>query len=62
MTSPYTCKEWRKVEDFHGGNQIEVNKNQFALIEGKNKVSLQCFNLKIFLFSGKMEGWRGSKV
>uniref|UniRef100_A0A3Q2I213 receptor protein-tyrosine kinase n=1 Tax=Equus caballus TaxID=9796 RepID=A0A3Q2I213_HORSE len=37
MTNPYTCKEWRNVEDFQGGNKIEVNKNQFALIEGKNK-------------------------
>ncbi|XP_073093696.1 vascular endothelial growth factor receptor 2 isoform X2 [Manis javanica] len=36
-TNPYTCKEWRNVEDFQGGNKIEVNKNQFALIEGKNK-------------------------
>ncbi|XP_007944400.1 vascular endothelial growth factor receptor 2 [Orycteropus afer afer] len=37
MTKPYTCKEWRNVEDFQGGNKIEVTKNQFALIEGKNK-------------------------
>ncbi|KAM8800979.1 vascular endothelial growth factor receptor 2 isoform 1-T1 [Rhynchonycteris naso] len=37
MTNAYTCKEWRNVEDFQGGNKIEVNKNQFALIEGKNK-------------------------
>uniref|UniRef100_A0A8I3NL69 Vascular endothelial growth factor receptor 2 n=2 Tax=Canis lupus familiaris TaxID=9615 RepID=A0A8I3NL69_CANLF len=37
MTNPYTCKEWRNVDDFQGGNKIEVNKNQFALIEGKNK-------------------------
>ncbi|XP_045671817.1 vascular endothelial growth factor receptor 2 isoform X1 [Ursus americanus] len=37
MTNPYTCKEWRDVDDFQGGNKIEVNKNQFALIEGKNK-------------------------
>ncbi|KAF5926889.1 hypothetical protein HPG69_001520 [Diceros bicornis minor] len=37
MTNPYTCKEWRNMEDFQGGNKIEVNKNQFALIEGKNK-------------------------
>ncbi|KAM7157414.1 vascular endothelial growth factor receptor 2 [Molossus nigricans] len=37
MTNPYTCNEWRKVDDFQGGNKIEVNKNQFALIEGKNK-------------------------
>ncbi|XP_058523273.1 vascular endothelial growth factor receptor 2 isoform X1 [Ochotona princeps] len=36
-TNPYTCKEWRHAEDFQGGNRIEVNKNQFALIEGKNK-------------------------
>lgn len=49
MTNPYTCKEWRNVEDFQGGNKIEVNKNQFALIEGKNKVSLKFFNLKICL-------------
>lgn len=37
------------MEDFQGGNKIEVNKNQFALIEGKNKVSLKFFNLKICL-------------
>ncbi|XP_021557252.1 vascular endothelial growth factor receptor 2 [Neomonachus schauinslandi] len=37
MTNPYTCKEWRNVDDFQGGNKIEVNKNQFAIIEGKNK-------------------------
>ncbi|XP_070252588.1 vascular endothelial growth factor receptor 2 isoform X1 [Myotis yumanensis] len=37
MTNPYTCKKWRNVEDFQGGNKIEVNKNQFAQIEGKNK-------------------------
>ncbi|NP_001182599.1 vascular endothelial growth factor receptor 2 precursor [Oryctolagus cuniculus] len=37
MTNPYTCKEWRNVEDFQGGNRIEGSKNQFALIEGKNK-------------------------
>ncbi|OWK13796.1 KDR, partial [Cervus elaphus hippelaphus] len=36
-TNPYTCKEWRNVEDFQGGNKIEVNKNQIALIEGRNK-------------------------
>ncbi|XP_006868116.1 PREDICTED: vascular endothelial growth factor receptor 2 [Chrysochloris asiatica] len=36
MTKPH-CKEWRNVEDFQGGNKIEVTKNQFALIEGKNK-------------------------
>ncbi|XP_004627572.1 vascular endothelial growth factor receptor 2 [Octodon degus] len=36
-TSPYICKEWRTVEDFQGGNKIEVNKNQYALIEGRNK-------------------------
>ncbi|KAM9678676.1 vascular endothelial growth factor receptor 2 isoform 4-T5 [Trichechus inunguis] len=36
-TKPYTCKEWRNVEDFQGGNKIEVTKNQFAVIEGKNK-------------------------
>lgn len=47
MTNPYTCKEWRNVEDFQGGNKIEVNKNQFAQIEGKNKVSLTFFNLQI---------------
>lgn len=49
MTNPYTCKEWRNVKDFQGGNKIEVNKNQIALIEGKNKVSLKFFNLKIRL-------------
>ncbi|KAK2115751.1 hypothetical protein P7K49_006377 [Saguinus oedipus] len=37
VTNPYPCEEWRNVEDFQGGNKIEVNKNQFALIEGKNK-------------------------
>ncbi|KAM4854166.1 vascular endothelial growth factor receptor 2 [Thomomys bottae] len=37
MTNPYTCNEWRSVEDFQGGNKIEVKKNQYALIEGKNK-------------------------
>ncbi|XP_055240181.2 vascular endothelial growth factor receptor 2 isoform X2 [Gorilla gorilla gorilla] len=37
VTNPYPCEEWRSVEDFQGGNKIEVNKNQFALIEGKNK-------------------------
>nr|XP_045380934.1 vascular endothelial growth factor receptor 2 [Camelus bactrianus] len=37
MTNPYSCKEWRNVEDVQSGNKIEVNKNQFALIEGKNK-------------------------
>uniref|UniRef100_A0A8C5UXC1 Vascular endothelial growth factor receptor 2 n=1 Tax=Microcebus murinus TaxID=30608 RepID=A0A8C5UXC1_MICMU len=37
VTNPYACKEWRSVEDFQGGNKIEVNKNQFALIEGRNK-------------------------
>ncbi|EGW02712.1 Vascular endothelial growth factor receptor 2 [Cricetulus griseus] len=37
QTNPYTCKEWRNVEDFQGGNNIEVTKNQYALIEGKNK-------------------------
>ncbi|XP_045388999.1 vascular endothelial growth factor receptor 2 isoform X1 [Lemur catta] len=37
VTNPYTCKEWRSVEHFQGGNKIEVNKNQFALIEGRNK-------------------------
>ncbi|XP_055967270.1 vascular endothelial growth factor receptor 2 isoform X1 [Sorex fumeus] len=36
-TNSYVCKEWRNVEDFQGGNKIEVSKNQFALIEGKNK-------------------------
>nr|XP_045017402.1 vascular endothelial growth factor receptor 2 [Jaculus jaculus] len=36
-TNPYTCKEWRNVEDSQGGNKIEVTKNQYALIEGKNK-------------------------
>lgn len=36
-TNSYSCKEWRNVEDFQGGNKIEVSKNQFALIEGKNK-------------------------
>ncbi|XP_004849899.1 vascular endothelial growth factor receptor 2 [Heterocephalus glaber] len=35
--NPYICKEWRTVEDFQGGNKIEVNKNQYALIEGRNK-------------------------
>lgn len=61
MANPYTCKEWRNVEDFQGGNKIEVNKNQFALIEGKNKVSLKCFNMKICL-SFSYEGWHGSTV
>ncbi|KAM6150550.1 vascular endothelial growth factor receptor 2 [Erethizon dorsatum] len=37
MPNPYICKEWRTVEDFQGGNKIEVNKNQYALIEGRNK-------------------------
>ncbi|XP_069868978.1 vascular endothelial growth factor receptor 2 isoform X1 [Dipodomys merriami] len=37
MTNSYTCNEWRNVEDFQGGNKIEVKKNQYALIEGKNK-------------------------
>lgn len=37
QTNPYTCKEWRHVKDFQGGNKIEVTKNQYALIEGKNK-------------------------
>lgn len=41
QTNPYTCKEWRNVEDFQGGNNIEVTKNQYALIKGKNKVSLK---------------------
>uniref|UniRef100_A0A8C2VH39 receptor protein-tyrosine kinase n=1 Tax=Chinchilla lanigera TaxID=34839 RepID=A0A8C2VH39_CHILA len=36
-TNPYICKEWRTVADFQGGNKIEVNKNQYALIEGRNK-------------------------
>lgn len=50
------------MDDFQGGNKIEVNKNQFALIEGKNKVSLKFFNFKICLslFSGRIEGWSGS--
>lgn len=59
-TNPYTCKEWRNVEDFQGGNRIEVNKNQFALIEGKNKVSLKFFNCKIYL--SFMKGWSESSV
>ncbi|XP_028617879.1 vascular endothelial growth factor receptor 2-like [Grammomys surdaster] len=37
QTTPFTCKEWRHVEDFQGGNKIEVTKNQYAIIEGKNK-------------------------
>lgn len=37
QTNPYACREWRHVEDFQGGNKIEVTKNQYALIEGKNK-------------------------
>ncbi|XP_003471712.1 vascular endothelial growth factor receptor 2 [Cavia porcellus] len=37
MTNPYICKKWRTVEDFQGGNKIEVNKNQYAIIEGRNK-------------------------
>ncbi|KAM6220893.1 vascular endothelial growth factor receptor 2 [Rhynchocyon petersi] len=37
MTKPYTCKEWKSVEASQGGNKIEVTKNQFAVIEGKNK-------------------------
>ncbi|XP_034364965.1 vascular endothelial growth factor receptor 2 [Arvicanthis niloticus] len=37
QTNPFACKEWRHVEDFQGGNKIEVTKNQYALIEGKNK-------------------------
>ncbi|XP_051026858.1 vascular endothelial growth factor receptor 2 [Acomys russatus] len=37
QANPYNCKEWRPVEDFQGGNKIEVTKNQYALIEGKNK-------------------------
>lgn len=49
QTNPYTCKEWRHVEDFQGGNKIEVTKNQYALIEGKNKVSLKFLILNIFL-------------
>ncbi|KAH0520213.1 Vascular endothelial growth factor receptor 2 [Microtus ochrogaster] len=48
QTNSYTCKEWRHVKDFQGGNKIEVTKKQYALIEGKNKpteqenVSLWC--------------------
>ncbi|KAM5272191.1 vascular endothelial growth factor receptor 2 [Ctenodactylus gundi] len=38
LTNPYTCKEWRNLEDFQGGNKIQVNKHQYALIEGKNKI------------------------
>lgn len=49
MTNPQTCTGWRDVDDFQGGNKIEVNKNQFAIIEGKNKVSLKFFNLKVSL-------------
>lgn len=56
MTNPYTCKEWRDVDDFQGGNKIEVNRNQFALIEGKNKVSLKFFNFKICLSLSFLEG------
>ncbi|XP_052054468.1 vascular endothelial growth factor receptor 2 isoform X1 [Apodemus sylvaticus] len=37
QTNPHACREWRHVEDFQGGNKIEVTKNQYALIEGKNK-------------------------
>ncbi|XP_055485289.1 vascular endothelial growth factor receptor 2 [Psammomys obesus] len=37
QTNPYTCNEWKHVEDFQGGNKIEVTKNQYAIIEGKNK-------------------------
>lgn len=50
------------MDDFQGGNKIEVNKNQFAIIEGKNKVSLKFFNLKVSLsfFSGRIEGWNRS--
>uniref|UniRef100_A0A8C0JKL4 Vascular endothelial growth factor receptor 2 n=1 Tax=Canis lupus dingo TaxID=286419 RepID=A0A8C0JKL4_CANLU len=58
MTNPYTCKEWRNVDDFQGGNKIEVNKNQFALIEGKNKVSSKFLNLKICLSLSFMGGWK----
>lgn len=60
MTNPYTCKEWRNVEDFQGGNKIEVNKNQFAQIEGKNKVSLKFFNLQICLSLSFMEDWHNN--
>lgn len=55
QTNSYTCKEWRHVEDFQGGNKIEVTKNQYALIEGKNKVSLIFLALNIFLSSSHFE-------
>lgn len=55
QTNSYTCKEWRHVKDFQGGNKIEVTKNQYALIEGKNKVSLIFLILNIFLSSSPFE-------
>lgn len=48
------------MEDFQGGNKIEVNKNQIALIEGRNKVSFKFLNLKICL--SFKDGWTGSTV
>jgi hypothetical protein len=46
------------VEDYQGGNKVEVNKNQYALIEGKNKVSVKFFHLNvfpsIFVFNGRI--------
>lgn len=63
MTNPYTCEEWRNVEDFQGGNKIEVNKNQFALIEGKNKVSWNALIWKSvsLLFYGMM-AWKQGRI
>ncbi|XP_019496411.1 PREDICTED: vascular endothelial growth factor receptor 2 isoform X1 [Hipposideros armiger] len=67
MTNPYTCKEWIKVKDFEGVNKIEVNKNQFALIEGKNKtvstVVIQAANVSaLYKCEAVNKAGRGERV
>ncbi|XP_051820092.1 vascular endothelial growth factor receptor 2 [Antechinus flavipes] len=37
VTEPYVCKEWKSMEDLSGGNPIEITKNQFVMIDEKNK-------------------------
>uniref|UniRef100_F7DLA5 Vascular endothelial growth factor receptor 2 n=1 Tax=Monodelphis domestica TaxID=13616 RepID=F7DLA5_MONDO len=37
VTNPYTCREWKNMEDLTGGNPIEIVKNQFVIIDEKNK-------------------------
>ncbi|XP_028932684.1 vascular endothelial growth factor receptor 2 isoform X2 [Ornithorhynchus anatinus] len=36
-SQPYACREWRNITDSNGGNRVEVNKNQFVMIDNKNK-------------------------